>query len=214
MRDALDDDGLADLRTYLGWARPTAEVKAADSYAGTFQVLGSHRSDAGRIQQQRTWLRDEETGEVLVVLDFSAGMTPMAAPQLAGTVVTTTVSRYPGTPPRRALFADEPVATGTVTTLGEAGSVAGALDDRAARLGAGPWLDRVPVTLGGATLVAGAPPSVRDAAGDRLDLVDDGVAPWSLLALTGGHPADVFGELEGGRFRPLSVAVDGRLVAL
>ena len=54
----------------------------------------------------------------------------------------------------------------------------------------------------------------RHAAGHRLDLVDDGVAPWSLLALTGGHPADVFGELEGGRFRPLSVAVDGRLVAL
>ena len=92
--------------------------------------------------------------------------------------------------------------------------MAGALDRRSARLAAGPWLDRVPVTLGGTTLVAGAPPSVRDAAGDRLDLVDDGVAPWSLLALTGGHPADVFGELEGGRFRPLSVAVDGRLVAL
>ena len=214
MRDALDGDGLADLRTYLGWARPTAEVKAADSYAGTFQVLGGYRSLDGRLQQQRTWLRDEATDEVLLVLDFSAGMTPMATPQLAGTVVSATVSRYPGTSPRRALFADEPVATGTVTTLGEAGSVAGALDGRSARLAAGPWLDRVPVTLGGATLVGGAPPSVRDAAGDRLDLVDDGVAPWSLLALTGGHPADVFGELEGGRFRPLSVAVDGRLVAL
>ena len=30
-RDALDGDGLADLRTYLGWARPTAEVKASPS---------------------------------------------------------------------------------------------------------------------------------------------------------------------------------------
>jgi len=106
------------------------------------------------------------------------------------------------------------VVTGAVATLGEAGSVTSALGGRSVRLAAGPWLDRVPVTLGGATLVAGAPPSVRDQAGERLDLVDDGVAPWSLLALTGGHPADVFGELEGGRFRPLSVAVDGRLVAL
>ena len=213
-RDDLDVDGLADLRAYLGWARPTAEVRAADSYAGTFQVLGGYRSLDGRLQQQRTWLRDEATDEVLLVLDFSAGMTPMATPQLAGTVVSATVSRYPGTSPRRALFADEPVVTGAVATLGEAGSVTTALGGRSARLAAGPWLDRVPVTLGGATLVAGAPPSVRDAAGERLDLVDDGVAPWSLLALTGGHPADVFGELEGGRFRPLSVAVDGRLVAL
>jgi SWIM zinc finger len=214
IRDALDGDGLADLRAYLGWARPTAEVKAADTYASSFQVLGGHRSDDGRLQQQRTWLRDEATGELLVVLDFSVGMTPMATPQLAGTVIAATVGRYPGTAPRRVLFAEDPVATGTVTALDETSSVTGALAGRAERLAAGPWLDRVPVTLAGVTVITGDPPSVRDAAGDRLDLVDDGVPPWPLLALTGGHPADVFGELDGGRFRPLSVAVDGRLVAL
>lgn len=38
--------------------------------------------------------------------------------------------------------------------------------------------------------------------------------PWLLLALTGGHPADVFAELEGDRVRPLSAVVDGQLVAL
>ena len=166
------------------------------------------------MQQQRTWLRDEATGELLVVLDFSAGMTPMATPQLAGTVIAATVSRYPGTAPRRVLFAEDPVVTGAVTALAEAGSVTSALAGRAERLAAGPWLDRVPVTLAGVTVVTGDPPSVRDAAGDGLDLVDDGVPPWPLLALTGGHPADVFGELQGGRFRPLSIAVDGRLVAL
>ena len=34
----------------------------------------------------------------------------------------------------------------------------------------------------------------------------------SLLALTGGHPIHVFGELEDGRVRPLSVVVDGTVV--
>ena len=37
-------------------------------------------------------------------------------------------------------------------------------------------------------MTAGDPPHVRDAAGHRLDLVDD-VPLWLLLALTGGHPA-------------------------
>ena len=73
MRDALDRDAFADLRAYLGWAQPTAEVRATDTYAGTFHVLGGHRSDDGRLQQQRTWLRDQATGEMLVVLDFAAG---------------------------------------------------------------------------------------------------------------------------------------------
>ena len=58
MRDALDRDAFADLRAYLGWAQPTAEVRATDTYVGTFHVLGGHRSDDGRLQQQRTWLRD------------------------------------------------------------------------------------------------------------------------------------------------------------
>ncbi len=111
-RDALDRDAMADLRAFLGWAQPSADIKAADSVTGSYLVLGGHRTDDGRLLQQRTWLRDESTGETLVVLDFSAGLTPLATPQLAGTVVSTTVSRYPGTPPRRALFAADPVVTG------------------------------------------------------------------------------------------------------
>jgi len=33
-----------------------------------------------------------------------------------------------------------------------------------------------------------------------------------LLALTGGHPADLFGELEEGHVRPLSAVVGGAVV--
>jgi len=46
---------------------------------------------------------------------------------------------------------------------------------------------------------------VVDVRGDALALVGD--APiWSLLAMTGGTPVDVFGEIEAGRLRPLSRA--------
>ena len=150
---------------------------------------------------------------MLVVLDFAAGGAPLAVPQLAGTAVSATVGRYPGTPPKRALFVADPVPTGRVDALAGPVSIADALAARSSRLAQGPWLDRVPVVLAGVAVTAGDPPHVRDAAGDRLDLVDD-VPLWLLLALTGGHPADIFGELEAGRFRPLSVAGDGGLLPL
>jgi hypothetical protein len=67
--------------------------------------------------------------------------------------------------------------------------------------------------LGEVVVSAGEEPSVADPEGHRLDLVDD-ASLWPLLAVTGGRQADVFGELEGGRFRPLSVAADHGLVAL
>jgi len=214
IRDELDRDAMADLRAYLGWAQPSAEVRAADSRAGSFLVLGGHRTDDGRLLQQRTWLRDETGGEVLVVLDFSAGMTPMATPQLAGTVVSTTVSRYPGTAPRRALFLSDPVVTGTAAALPSPMGIDRAQAVRAERLAATPWSDRVPVVLGQVVVTAGSRPSVTDPAGRRLDLVDDDTSLWPLLAMTGGSPVDLFGELTGGRFRPLTARVDGGLVAL
>jgi hypothetical protein len=213
-RDALDRDAMADLRAYLGWPQPTAEVRAADSATGSYLVLGGHRSDDGRLRQQRTWLRDETSGELLVVLDFAAAMTPLATPRLAGTVVSATVSRYPGTAPRRALFASDPVVTGTATALPSPMGIEEAQTLRAGRLAATPWSDRVPAVLGQVVVTAGDRPSVSDEAGRRLDLVDDDTSLWPLLAVTGGRPVDVFGELAGGRFRPLTAQVDERLVAL
>ncbi len=214
IRDSLDADAMADLRAYLGWAQPTAEVKAADSLSGTFLVLGGHRTDDGRLRQQRTWLRDEASGELLVVLDFAAGPTPMATPQLAGTVVSATVSRYPGTTPRRALFAEDPVVTRSDSVLPDPVAVQAAQASRAERLAGTPWIDHVPVVLADIAAMAGDRPCVVDRTGHRLDLVDDDTSLWPLLAITGGHPADVFGELSGGRFRPLTLRVDDRLVAL
>jgi hypothetical protein len=37
---------------------------------------------------------------------------------------------------------------------------------------------------------------------------------WPLLALTGGRPSQLFGELEESRLRPLTVVVDGEAVGL
>ena len=211
--DALTPQETGDLRAFLGWSQATADVRAGDTRTGRFLVLGGHRTDDGRLQQQRTWLHDLDSGETLLVLDFAAAGAALAVPQLAGTVVDTTVSRYPGSAPRRALFAEEPTAVGRATSFPYGGGIGAALAHRSTRLADSPWSDRVPTVLAGVTFAGGEPGGVRDAQGDALDLVPE-TEIWQLLALTGGHPADVFGEVDGGRFRPLTVAGDDGLVAL
>ena len=54
---------------------------------------------------------------------------------------------------------------------------------------------------------------VVDAEGASVALADDADV-WSLLALTGGRPTRLFGELEETRLRPLTVVVDGEVVGL
>lgn len=255
-RERLEADELGDLRAYVGWSTSTESVREADAVHDRWTVLGAHRSDDGRLQQQRTWLRGSvecgsvgsvegsvggggsggsggSGGEIVQVLDFAAGGTVLPVARVVGSVLDATLARYPGRAVRRALFVDEPVA---VQQSDPDAALTGGLSlDQAQGVAAkvwarNPWARRVPVLLADVRTTAavrGIPrspvtgeylervegPGLVDANNMMQRLTDD-AAVWDLLALTGGHPATMFGELEGDRIRPLSVAVDGRLVAL
>lgn len=215
-RDALSGAELADLRVLLGWNQATADVRATDRVGEDWVVLGVHRSEEGRIQQQRTWLRGERTGEIVQVLDFAAGETVLAVPQLAGAVLTAELARYPGSAPRRALFVEAPAEAGSRATLPTGGTIDAAYARAAHQWAASPWTERVPALLDHVRVVAGVggqPAQVQDREGDRLPLHADS-AVWLLLALVGGEEVQLFGELDDDRFRPLSVSAQGTVTPL
>ncbi len=209
-RDALDAAELGDLRSYLGWSTPTDTVRAGDALRDRWTVLGAHRTDDGRLQQQRTWLRGAESGETVVVLDFAAGMQALPVARLAGSVLEATVARYPGRGVRRALFVDEPAPVPAEGSLPGGVDVEGAHEWAAQVWAANPWTRRVPVGL--AAVRVGVE-QVVDPGGSAIRLTPDADV-WALLARTGGHPTDVFGELDHGRFRPLTIVQRGEVVAL
>jgi hypothetical protein len=222
-REQLDPDAMGDLRAFIGWAMPAEAVREADSVTDHWTVLGAHRTDDGRLQQQRTWLRGATCGETVQVLDFAAGGQVLPTGRVVGSVLGGTLARYPGRAVRRATFVDEPVLVESAGVLApadesEAGSI-DAADALAARVcAANPWARRVPVVLRSvqATVVGGhgeVAAALIDASGQgRLLTADTHV--WRLLALTGGHPVDAFAELEGGRLRPLSAVVGGEVLTV
>jgi hypothetical protein len=214
-RAAADDDAAGDLRTVLGWSVPTESVRQREALTDRWTVLGAHRTDDGRLQQQRTWLRGEASGETVQVLDFAAGGQVLPMARVVGSVLDATLARYPGKAVHRALFVDEPVVTDARAGLADVASVDAAHAKAAATWAVNPWAWRVPVALAHvrATILEGAAGALVDEVGDALRLTEDSPV-WPLLALTGGHPTDLFAELEGQRARPLSAVVDGELVAL
>lgn len=211
-RSELLPDDVAELRAALGWSTPTAEVRAADERSDDWAVLGIITTQDGRLTEQRTWLRSVG-GETVLVLDFAAGGSPLPVPHLVGQVLRGALSRYPGAAPRRATLHDGLMDAGRVARLEHAGSVDAAFDAAAAHLAANPWAARTPVALAARVVAADGDPRLADDEGGTVPFVSDH-DPWPLAALTGGRTAEVFGELEAGAFRPLSIVADDRLVAL
>ena len=211
-RERLGVDEMAEVRVAVGWAQSSEEVRDGDVRPGPWTVLGAHRSDDGRLQEQRTWLAHAD-GEVVAVLDFAAYGQALVVPQLSGAQLDVEVSRYPGRAPRRALFRDPPAGAESVTGLPGRTSLASVHASAAASLGNAPWRDLHPAPLAAVRVVG---------EGDRWHVSDEsgslplmpGAPVWTLLALGGGAPVDVFGEIESGAFRPLSVWLDDRVVGL
>ena len=209
-RESLDEARLGDLRAYLGWSTSTESVRRADAVTDRWLVLGAHRSDDGRLQQQRTWLRGSATGETVQVLDFAAGGQVLPVARVVGSGLDATLARYPGAAVRRALFVDEPTVSDGDVRMPSGASLEDARSAAAETWGRNPWARRIPVVLSDVRVGVDR---VVDAEGSSVSLTDDADV-WSLLALTGGGPARVFGELEETRLRPLTVVLDGEVVGL
>lgn len=208
--DQLDEASRGDLRVVLGWNQASEDVRNADTITDDWEVLGAHRSDDGTLTQQRTWLRGTNTGEVVQILDFGSQGRPLPIARLAGSVLQGPLSRYPGHDPRRALFAEEPIALERTAALGAGVSIATARDRLIRGWSDNPWLERIPATISGVLrMVDDKTGCLQDDAGERVMLHGE---PINLLALSGGHPITVFGELDQDRFRPLSAELDGELV--
>ncbi len=209
-RESLDEARLGDLRAYLGWSTSTESVRQGDAVTDRWLVLGAHRTDDGRLQQQRTWLRGSATGETVQVLDFAAGGQVLPVARIVGSGLDATLARYPGAAVRRALFVDEPTVSDGEVRMPSGVSLEDARSAAAETWGRNPWARRIPVVLSDVRVGVDR---VVDADGASVPLTDDADV-WSLLALTGGGPARVFGELEETRLRPLTVVLDGEVVGL
>ena len=212
-RDELPDSEMADLRTYLGWARPSDELD--DRIGSRWQVVGVRRTDDGRLQAQRTWLTNLDTGSTVVSLDFAAVGGALRVAQVVGTVIAGELCRYPGGAPERVHMPDGIKPSEHRRCLPALGSINTALAARSAQVAGNPWIDRSPAALAGVVVSVDGDGTghIVDVAGDTLPLTAD-TELWPLLAHAGPGPVAMFAEIDDGGVRPLTLATGGDLVAL
>lgn len=171
-------------------------------------VLAQYDVPDGRIVTRRIWLYGRESGRTALLLSFGAAGRSPAQALPVGTAIDAELTPYPGGAQPRAEWGQE---FGAVAPAGPPPGIAAA--DAPAVYGNAlredPWLDACPVTLRDVIPVPSKDGwQVADArAGTALPIAPAALSRpglWKLVALSGGGPVTVFGEIGHRGFDPFA----------
>ncbi|MFB7865264.1 SWIM zinc finger family protein [Streptomyces sp. NPDC056069] len=219
--DRLPGPLAATVRSRVGLSAPPEGPTVRDHWL----VLAQYDTADSRLTTRRVWLHGRASGRTALLLSFGAAG---RAPQLAlpvGVVLDAELRPYASGGGLRAELVERfaPPAGEAAAPVG--GPVGAALDAYGQALREDPWLDAWPVTLTDVVparadygwQLADAPPSggARDTSGGAAsDRAREAVpltraaqahpALWRLIALSGGGPVTVFGEVGHQGFTPLA----------
>jgi hypothetical protein len=205
--DELDELTAATVRAHVGYPVRSEELLARPGVRDEWAVTGVRDLVQERLTVRRVWLRGSDSGRAALVLTFSPeGQAPDTS-LTAGTVVDADLHFHPGNPPLRAVVGERYAEPRQLRRL--APRTAGqAVAEFQTALATDPWTRRWPV------VVSDVVPVVREGrwtlvGPDGALAVDPGGADvWRMLAVSGGHPVTVTGELGDRGIRPLGV-LDG-----
>jgi len=211
--ETLEPDLQAEVRTLIGIAEARADVLATEPVNDEWDVVGRRLIAGDRLSVQRTWLWGRRTERWALLLDFAvAGQAFEQRPE-PGARIEAELCFYSGTARLRALLREPPVVSGVVSSL-PSRPIDGVLRAYAEALGRNPWQERVPAALRAVVPHPARAESWCAVGADERRLPLAGATGWHLLALSGGHPIDVFGEWDGFAFWPLGAVAEGRLAPL
>ena len=197
------------------------DVLAGVPSTAKWSVLGESRVREDKITVQRTWLAtqgpaaDGTTATTwAMLLAFGTFGNEVTTEHHVATEFEADVHWYPGAVPLRALVGrlhDEPRRAATAPMPGSVADAVGAAGWAMARE---PWLERYPVLVQAAPLPMG---NGRWTLADTTGAISIVPGFWrlaELVAISGGRPIVVMGELSADGILPLTVWADGGLVLL
>jgi hypothetical protein len=203
--DRLPPDLAADVRSLVGFTTRREAVLALPCVQDTWWTLGRRLEVQDDLSTSRAWLWGERSGRFALILSFSAGGRPFDVGPAPGTVLEGRVHFYPSAVPLRAILDPQgPPRKAHGTKPAVHLPLEQAWDqmlDCHARL---PWLDRFPMALQSVVPARDGERWVLRHEALALPLAPFGQDGWDLIAVSGGHPVDVFGEWTGASLAPLA----------
>ncbi|HEY9826593.1 MAG TPA: SWIM zinc finger family protein [Stenomitos sp.] len=215
----------AELRSQIGWTVKQDELfslanqsdPTVERCSDQWWVLGRRVLEEDDLQLCRVWLRGETTGRDALLLSFAHRSQALDCPAWPGTRWSGELVFYPGLFPLRAAILSRDVSSTTWSQVpaGMQNTCDEAIAHYRAAKAQNPWLPLLPMLLDGVVPLHREDQwELVDADGFTLPLEISARRGWSLLAVSGGRPIQVFGEWDGSRLVPLSVGAEGSWILM
>lgn len=223
-RDTLPEQVQAELRSQIGWPLKQDELlslaeqadSAVEVCSDRWQVLGRRVTEEDDLQVQRVWLQGQASGRSALLLNFAHRSQVLESLAVPGTLWNGTLVFYPALYPLRAAIKHREASDRTwMQPTAEYASIGEAIAHYGAAMAQNPWLEIFPMLL--TEIIPyweGKTCCLADGAGARLSLDPGFKQEWTLMALSGGHPVQIFGEWNGSTLMPLSLGVQGRWIPM
>ncbi|MEW6492489.1 MAG: SWIM zinc finger family protein [Cyanobacteriota bacterium] len=221
----------ADIRTVIGWTQKeevaselvgsdresvavaTLGASARRRIADRWIILGQRVEEQDNLRTQRTWLWGQDTQKAALVLNYAYGNQPLDTSLIPGTVIDAELGFFESAYPLRSLIKVLHAAPIPLQAMPGEDAIPTALSIYTQALACNPWIEQFPLTLQAVIPLRHHESWVLwDSAGYLLPITPRFAQGWQLLALSGGHPINVFGEWNGRDFFPLSALAEDQFV--
>ncbi|MDR2641452.1 MAG: SWIM zinc finger family protein [Planctomycetaceae bacterium] len=225
--DRLDKNLQDEIRQQIGWTvDQKALAESGEKIQDHWLLLGQSYELNTKIQTQRNWFYGVQSKRFLLYLQFAVGknaattnITGFTETHIAGSIVDAEAVFWSGSSRLRGKFLDSKSiilpneqqkiesANEFFVTNNNTTSITTFLNHQAEQLSLQPWIDIFPAWLNGVVIHPPQTPKNNWTIQNEnfiLPLVTGEY--WKMLAISYGKPVKFFGEWDGHRLKPLSIA--------
>lgn len=212
--DQLPEDWQQELLNLGGANIKKEEVLQQTGIEDTWYIVGQTEKMEENLRQRRTWLIGKETDTKALLLDFVFGNADFTEQWDVGKMIKAAIVFYPGNFKQRALVKNFMFEDGEFVISGYE-DWATFSKDYVTAIAKNPWLNNFPVLIDDVTpIIANKQFILVDKNKNQLPASLSEENQWKLLAISGGHPLQVFGEWTGKILLPLTVFAHNRLIRI
>ncbi len=212
--DTLPVSVQADIRTQIGFVQNQQELLTQQGIDDSWLILGQSLGEEDRLKIQRTWLLGKKTQQKALIIDFAHGMNPLDTSLIPGSYLNAELVFFESAYLLRAIVKTRRDQVTQMDTMPGYTNISEMIQEYSQAIASNPWIEKFPAVIRGVIPIRKNDKwFLRDEHKYLLSLTPRFRKNWQLLALSGRHPIDIFGEWDGEFFLPLSSWVENNFIS-